>query len=369
MPLGKIISLVFVFHLLCVVLQGCERSRSGVFAQFSTQYPVASVGFSDDGRYIAVLERMGKVRCWALSSHEPLPSLSPASAIQIYGRTLYTAFFTPDGLLLKSRNLKKSEKSSTRTFYKISSVKTSSSVRKIQVGPRLAFSPNGKSISICFQDALVLVELGEQRSVKLIHFDEKVGGVVSYSGDGEWIVAAENHGKVLYIVNARKPRPLAPNSINQPNEICSVSCSETGEVVACAMNSAIAQPSDHILVWNVSMRKLVKTIYLGVQVATGPPMAFSNQENLFASASNRASGIHGTSGSVHIWNTKSWDRLIEIPLGHSSGGFHNQMSNCVTALAFSPDGKKLAIGGWEEISAVSSQKRGIVRIHQLDLQD
>ena len=68
MPLGKIISLVFVFHLLCVVLQGCERSRSGVFAQFSTQYPVASVGFSDDGRYIAVLERMGKVRCWALSS-------------------------------------------------------------------------------------------------------------------------------------------------------------------------------------------------------------------------------------------------------------------------------------------------------------
>lgn len=198
----------------------------------------------------------------------------------------------------------------------------------------LAFSPNGQTLAAVTRDGMATLWDVDSRSMRQGPFAVDVGAVsVSFSGDGTLLATAGRAGVRLWDVATGAPLRW----IGDGTPADDVAFSPTGPLVAFVVDEWEPVPgrrdtAARAEIWDVAQRSRIA----GVEFNAGAPdrdeglgyaLAFSPDGRLLA--------IAGDDLLVHIWDVRT--RRFVRELEQDVGG--------VQALDFSSDGRMLAISG------------------------
>jgi len=193
----------------------------------------------------------------------------------------------------------------------------------------VAISPDGKTLAVCADGTVQLVDLAIRKPVAALTTDDCISSQAYYSAslafspDGETLVADDQ----LWDVGTRKL--IATLNVGGPP--MSAAFSPNGKILAIAVN-------DDVELWNVATRKLTATLNADDQVkmpsftAIGMTysVAFSSDGKTLAAGTGIASTNTGT---VRVW---------DLATGKPTATF--KTSGRAQSVAFSPDGMTLAAG-------------------------
>lgn len=247
----------------------------------------------------------------------------------------------------------------------------------------VAFSPDGRTLAAATDDATIVrwnLRTGSPLG-RPLREPSQVNSV-SYSPDGRFLAAGTDTGRVA-VLNGSTGNPISSFSLGQ--SVYQLAFSYDGRTLAAAIGSG------KVVLRNLrsGTEKAVNAASLPQNSRSNPQVgvAFSPREQVVATDSNNGQmmlwssvtgqllraephdvGINSvafspdgntivtvdSAGKVILWDTRS-----ELALGQS------QMSNAaqVTASAFSPDGRLLAIGRDDGSIEVSDQRTGRVVWH------
>jgi RNA polymerase sigma factor (sigma-70 family) len=189
-----------------------------------------------------------------------------------------------------------------------------------------------------------------QRAGPVLRGPAKMVRSVVFTPDSKSVLAGGDDGN-LYVwdVPAGKLRAILEGHRGQVSAIAVASDGKT--VATCAGFFEAGQPARRELkIWDLAQPKCVRDIECADDICSGPPgsMAFAPGTDLLAAACTAP--FRG----IKVWNTTTGkeDRRFTY-----NGGFP-------LALAFSPDGKRLAVGGGDAIapSPTASRHTGHLKI-------
>ena len=200
----------------------------------------------------------------------------------------------------------------------------------------VAFSPNGKTLASGAEDGTVrLWDLGTglQLGGPLNGKDGPVNSV-AFSPNGKTLASGAADGAVLWGLGTSQ-RPGSP--LNRNGTVSSVAFSPDGKTLA--IGTAIitfndASESSPAQLWNVATRQQISNLNTSSNYGDSVgSVAFSPNGKTLA-----LGGVHGglPGAAAWLWNTAT-GHLIGAPL--TTGGI------VISSVAFSPDGKTLAAGG------------------------
>ncbi len=213
----------------------------------------------------------------------------------------------------------------------------------------LAFSPDGKTlVTGCAGGLLKFWRLPSLEP--LFAIEAKHGPVrgLAFSPDGKLLAVNEGPARgasmSLYDVEERRHQLTLPGR-TQPH--CGVAFSPSGKVVACA------DPSHKVVLWDV---QTTAQRFLPGHVGAVASVAFSPDSLTVAAGA--------ADGWVRLWEVPSWDAPRAVSLRDFPGD-----GAPVSAVAFGPDGRMLAVSTENALGSASQQPPRPIALYDLTRKD
>jgi WD40 repeat protein len=282
--------------------------------------PVTALAYSPDGKLIATGSEDGTVRVWNPDTGEPV------GALRGHKDHVYAVAFSPDGKWLASGG-----RDHATAVWEVPPAKPAGGVAagkpKWMKGgygnsvTAVAFSPDGQAVAAGgrnFETVLRSATTGEPRQT--LREDRLVTTALAFLPDGKHLaVGGSESVRVWDLKAARVVRALPCEA----RDVRSLAVSPDGRL-------AVAAGGKKTQVWDLGSGKVVAT-FAGQHNWIGG-VAFSPDGTLLASVGDGLWG--GEEYSLHVRDTKTWTEADVLRLPRER----------YTCLAFSPDGKRLAIG-------------------------
>ena len=345
---------------------------------------VSSVSFSPDGKTFATGSADKTVRLWDVLSHKQIGKLTHSNSVNSIafshdGKMLATG--TDDKIIqlwdvlsykqigvpfvghtdrvnsiafsLNCNILASGSDDKTARFWDVSSHKQigislnlTDSIRSV------AFSPDGKILATGSDEKTVhLWDVSSHKQIGKTFFGHtKRVNSVAFSPDGKTLAtgSADKTARLWNISNHKQIGiPLTKNT----DWVSSVAFSPDGKILATGSNDTI------IRLWDISNQKQIGT---PITKYTGPiySVAFSHDGKTFATGGADLQPDKTVRYDVHLWNVSSKKQIEPLFIGHTG---------LVLSVAFSPDDKTLATGGFDNTirlwNVSSHQQIGILMGH------
>ncbi|WP_069815554.1 nSTAND1 domain-containing NTPase [Streptomyces sp. TP-A0874] len=287
---------------------------------------VTSVAFSPDGRSLAAGSADNTVHRWNLADPKhpyPLgaPLAGPSSAVM-------SLAFSPDGRRLAAGNAD----GAVDLWSLPATVLTGAGGNVASV----AFAPNGRTLAAANQNGTVSLwnTADRNRPAPLGELLSGPGGPalsVRFSPDGRTLAAGGSDGTVRLwnTADPRRPASLGPVLTGAGGPVHSLVFSPDGRTLAAAGDD----PSGTVQLWDVTDPSAPEAVVSGVGGAT------RSVWSLAFAADSRTVAIGGdvSSREVGVWRmVDGWLVRLGQPLAKPAG--------TVATVAFSPDGRTLAVG-------------------------
>ena len=333
-PGGKILATANVYGTIRL-WNVATRAPLGVpFVTNPSQAPSGgSVAFSPDGSTLATSSAVGAARLWDVATGA---LLGPPLAVGTGG--VQAMAFSPDGTTLAT-----SSADSTARLWDLATCIPLGAPLTAGAGPvyAMAFSPDDKTLATAGNDgAARLWSLRTRTQItQLAGGNPKAGGAdsVTFSPDGKTLVTA-GAGRVSPVRGTKNEFSVFNDRVRfwdlaTHSQIGKSLTIESGPGITLAFS-----PDGRILatasigsfrLWNVSTRTLIAqlpTAGAGAAPNAGSAVAFSPKGNIFATANGR---------TVWLWDVAT----------HTHIGTLADASGSMAGVAFSPDGKTLAVWG------------------------
>ena len=211
-----------------------------------------------------------------------------------------------------------------------------------------AWSPDGKTLALATFKDVTLVDLHTHEEIQLSTIPNQHGRNINFSRDGDLLaIASYNHGQgVVEIYDIKSLELLYTLDTFEDNMAFGIDFNSDGTLLATGWGNAWGFSPGGVKVWNVSDGTLVNE-FGNEDFPTIYNLTFNQNGNLLA-------GITG-SGRVHIWDMEL-SQEVQYFKGTDGYGY---------AVAFSPDGKILGVGG----AATSSDDTACLRLIDLETEE
>jgi eukaryotic-like serine/threonine-protein kinase len=267
---------------------------------------VLAAAFSPDGKLLATAGSDGAIKLWNVSGQVEVRTIAGV------GTTIRALAFSSDGKLLFT--------SGEDTLISVRDVATGNLMETLrghaQWSNSLATMPGSGLLASASGDGTVrLWDIRLRPAATLFSGHRDWTWALSYSPDGQVLASASKDGTVK-LWNSQSGQELA--SLEHGSWVNAVAFSADGMVLATGSDDAVVR------LWNVATRELISTIRGHRDVVEC--VAFSPAGNLVASGSK--------DGEVALWDSATQAELARFPA---------DKSKLAWAIAFSPDGKSLAV--------------------------
>ncbi len=281
---------------------------------------VTYVKFSPDGKTLASTSADNKIKLWQVEDGKLLKTLRGHQG------NVRTVDFSPDGKTLAS--------TSEDSTVKLWNVETSEEIENFPDHRGTVwgvnFSPNGKQlVSSASDGTLKLWNLNTPDTLPQT-FKGHSGGIrnVTFSPDGKKLFSIGDRTLRIWSLEDTEPQTLLTND----GEVSAVSFSPDGKIIAAAGTDS------NIKLWNVTNRKLIKT--LKGHTKNIRDISFSPNGKLLASASSDK--------TVKLWNLENGTEIYS----------HKGHIRATTSVSFNPDSKKFASGSFDKTVKIWNAENG-----------
>lgn len=269
---------------------------------------VLSVVFSPDGGTLASADESGAIKLWDLQSGREVQTLSGDSSI------VYSIVFSPDGKILASGG-----EDHTIRLLDVASGKEIRTLRgHSNFVISVVFSPNGKTLASGSVDKTIKlwdVETGTEIRSLTGHSQSITS--ISLSPDGKTLASlSELRINVWDVENGTELRTLSDDAYLGGNLVFS----PDGKTLAAGVQNGT--DGTVIKLWDLGSGRVLQTL-------EGSPLEFSPDGKILASSKAK---------TIKLWDVKTGKELQTLS-GHTE---------VVYAASFSPNGKILASGSWDE---------------------
>jgi WD40 repeat protein len=279
---------------------------------------VRSVAFSPDGKILASGGYDGKVILWDLAGY---PLSRPLSGHK--GAIQGVAFRTPDG-----KELASSSDDGTVVLWDVEKQTVSKSLQGGGSLYGVAFSPNGKILACGRKDGVVVLWDMESGHQTMLPGHEGSVHSVAFSPDGKTLATGGAADRKIIFWNVATPKQTVPKRVSSVEDDYQVLC------LAFSPDSktlASGNTGYNITLWNaVTHKKLGKPLEGHANSVSG--IAFSPNGATLVSAS--------PDKTIRRWDINKRTQIGEPIMGSSEQ---------IYALAFSKDGETLASGGGDGV--------------------
>ncbi|WP_307822008.1 nSTAND1 domain-containing NTPase [Streptomyces coffeae] len=301
---------------------------------------VESVAFSPDGRTLASSDDDARVRVWDVAAGKTRTTSKSRATFTGHTSGVEPVTFSPDG-----RTLATGDRSGTVRLWDVAAGKprTTFTGHTGSVA-RVAFSPDGHTLATGSYDETVRVwdvATGKTRVTLAGHSFEV--GSVAFSPDGRTVTTSDDEIVRVWDVATGKTHMIRP----------------TGDMLRTVLSpdgrtGASLSKKNVVRVWEVATGKTLTTLPRHNQSAGA--LAISPDGRTVASA-GRSQSLHLTSEdrTVRVWDVATGKTRATLtgPPGHTHG---------VSKVAFSPDGRSVAVGDREGTVRVRDVATGKTRV-------
>jgi WD40 repeat protein len=266
-----------------------------------------SVTFSPDGKTLATAGADGIVKLWDNVSGRKMGELKG------HADQVFSVAFSPDGRILASGG-----KDWTARLWDVATRRQIATLQGHRMElSSVAFSPDGKILATGSHDKMVkLWDVVGKRELKTLVGHGQMVNMVACSPDGRLVASASDDGTVKLWDAIRKPE----------GDILTTQPSEAGVVAFSPDGKTLAIDAGVVKLWDRSTGR--ERVISRLRNLTSRPMAFSSNLKTLA--------VPGESGAIELWEITPPQRLAVL-----------EGARVNPALAFSPDGKILAVGNWD----------------------
>ncbi len=308
------------------------------------QKAINSVGFSSDGKRLVTTSADKTARVWDLANAGAAIRPLERSGSSVMAR------FSPDGQLIASAS-----GNSVRIWY----AATGRLVREISAGDEgrvfsVAFSPTDtRLLAVGYGEAadvshVALLDIDARRAPARLpgatdlpglhaHSEYRAVGALAFSPDGKYLVAG--FGSKRLFASGALPAPLKVWKVatrrlmgrltGHINSCLALSFSPDGKLLASGSRDGT------VILWSTATWKQAQTLENPDRDAPTRRSGWQGSvEDLAFSPDGKTLALASFGGTVQLWDVAT-GKLLETLKGHSSA---------VSAVAFSPDGRTLASG-------------------------
>jgi WD40 repeat protein len=302
---------------------------------------LCSVCFSPDGKRLASAGDEKTVKVWDAQTGKEIVPPRGQTAFKGHTGAVTSVAFSPDGLRLASGSFDKT--------VKVWDVQTGRQVLTLQGHTAevtsVCFSPGGAAIISAGKDKTIWVwDADKGRQLLLLQGHTNTVTSVCFRPDGKRIASAGEDKTVrLWDAWTGKEEVLSP--LMHAREVTSVCFSPDGERLASGSRAYDPEQkrfSGEVKVWDARTGKEVRSIKGHATFVTC--VCFSPDGKWIASA--------GADKTVKVWNAETGEELRTLK-GHQQA---------VVSVCFNPDGKRLAGGAGEPVKPGQPVKPGEVKV-------
>jgi WD40 repeat protein len=192
----------------------------------------------------------------------------------------------------------------------------------------LAFSPNGKMLAAGFNGAVVIWDVETGKQVRRFALNGELADILAFSSDNSMMAAVTSWGGFIWVWNVASKQRVSNVNLNNINATAIAFRPKDNNILA------IGTSDDGILVRDLKSSKAGNLPTQGVSVDA---LAFSPDGKWLASGNSDKNVVVWEIGETFPLDPETIDEDAEKT--RSSGHTNN-----IKALAFSPDGKRLASG-------------------------
>jgi WD40 repeat protein len=280
---------------------------------------LSSVAYSPDGKRLATASSNGMVQVWDAGTGRETLNLEGSTGSNVFARVNSVAF-SPDGKRITSAG--------QNGAVKVWDAATGQNILTLlgydRAAYSVAFSPDGKRIASAYLDGMVKVwdATTGQEPLTLNGHKHRVQRV-AFSAEGHRIafVSGDMTVKVWDADTGQEFRALKGHI----DELWSVAFSSDGQRLFSASRDGTVK------VWDAATCQEIRTFKLLGGTSSG--VAFSRDGMRLASVGSR--------GTIKVSDATTGREISTVVEGHTNG--------IVMSLVFSPDGRRLASSGYQEV--------------------
>jgi WD40 repeat protein len=298
---------------------------------------IRNVNFSHDGKWVVSGSEDGQIRVWDIQSKKLLYILIGHEG------AVTSLSFSPDGRFLASGSEDK------RVFlWTVGSVGQhfNTMAEKLPSVDSVAFSPDGKymAIGVDRKKVIKIYNMGKKvRSVETITLDseQELPKSLAFSPDSKLLASVDQKGDIK-LWHAEDGRPVGPKIAAHTGNIGNLHFSPDGKLLSLGSWNGVLNPR------GIDRRIRIFDIKSSNQLPSPSDRLTDAVGNLAFSPDGKLLALGTDTGSVRLWNVQTG----------SDRELHGGHSDVVSSVAFSSDGLVIISGGWDGTICLWDAKSG-----------